>query len=345
MLDKDLGVPIDITWFRSIYVMTDGKSLFHTDVGNDYSINTLAYSSSELASDPIVAVAKADENQIIAFNRYSTEYFLFDPAVDTGTSVLVPVQGKSIRAGIVGTHCKTNLGSVFFIIGGRKEDSPSVHMIQGGQIVSIATRAIDQLISKYTESQLATIVMESRVVDRDELIIIHLPNETLIYNHTVGKAISKLVAWTYVKTGIEVDEPWRGKFGVFDTRVSKWIYGDIKENKLAYLDDQSAAQYGQQSEMVFYTPIISALETFSINQFELKVISGFAPIDLTIMNSYSSDGVTFQQERTSVLSTPHSYSKRYVVRDRYYIRDEFSMKFRITSKYKVAFSSLELEYS
>lgn len=343
--DPDLGFPIDITWFRGIYVMTDGEFLFHTDIVNEFSISPLKYSSSEFSSDKILAVARDDHNQILAFNRYSTEYFYFDASVPSGTSVLVSIPQASNKIGIVGTHCQTLLDGLFFILGGRQNESISVHILNAGQESTIATREIDQLISKYTESQLANVVLESRTVDRDKFLIIHLPGETLLYNHTVGMKIGLEAAWTYVKTGVDVDEVWRAKFGLFDPRAAKWIYGDIKENKLSFLDDKSAAQYGNQVECICYTPIIAELETMSIDEFEIKTIAGFSTSDFTSAFSLSYDGITYGTEYWNEISAEGDYNKRYIARGLGYIRDDFNFKFRFVSTDKMSFAGLKVIYS
>lgn len=343
--DPDLGFPIDITWFKGIYVMTDGESLFHTDIANEFSINPLKYSSSEFASDKILAVARDDHNQIIAFNRYSTEYFFFNANAAVGTSVLQNIDQASNKIGIVGTHCQTLLDGMFFILGGRQEESPSVHILNSGQEVTIATREIDKLISKYTESELSNAVLESRTVDRDKFLIVHLPNETLLYNHTVATKAGNDSAWTIIKTGVDVDEPWRARFGVFDPRASKWIYGDMKENKLGYLDKQCASQYGEQVEGIFYTPIISELESLSINEFEINTIPGYATSDFTAAFSMSYDGVTYGHEYWNSIACSQGYNKRYIARRIGYIRDDFNFKFRFVSKDKMAFNTLTVDYS
>ncbi|QDP52078.1 MAG: putative packaged DNA stabilization protein [Prokaryotic dsDNA virus sp.] len=342
--DPDLGFPIDITWFRGIYVMTDGQFLFHTDINNEFSINPLKYSSSEFSSDRIIAVARNDENQILAFNRYSTEYFYFNANAPSGTSVLQVISGKAIKVGIVGTHCKAELDGVFFILGGRKKESPSIHIMSGGSVTPVATREVDKIISKYTEKELSTAVLESRTVDRDMFLIVHLPHETLLYNHSVGKKLGIDSAWSYVKTGVDTDDPWRGKFGVFDPRVAKWIYGDVLENKLGYLNDEIASQYDEQVECICYTPILS-LETFSIDEFDLDTIPGYSASDFTSAFSMSYDGITYGEEQWNLISVMGGYNKRYVVRNLGYIRDSFNFKFRFVSDEKMAFSGLKVTYS
>ena len=340
--DPELGTPIDIAWFRGIYVMTDGQFLFHTDLVNESSISPLKYSSSEFAPDPIVGVMANDQNQIIAFNRYSTEYFYFNANAPVGTSVLQVIDGKSFSVGIIGRDCKAMLDGAVFILGGRQNESPSIHAINGGQEQTIATREIDKVLSTYTESQLATAYMESRTVDRDKFLIVHLPNHTLLYNHTIAMKYGVDAAWSYVKS--EEDSPWRAKFGVFDPRAAKWIYGDTIENKLGYLDSQSFAQYGAEQEAIIYSPIVPA-ESVSINQVELDTIPGFATDDIQLALSISYDGVTWGQEHWTTISTKYDYNRRYIVRRLGYVRNNFALRFRFQSAFKMAFSGLEVDAS
>lgn len=341
VLDPELGVPIDHDWFRGIYVFTDGESLYHTDIVNEASISPLKYSSSEFAADPIVGVARNDQNQILAFNRYSTEFFFFNPNAAPGTSVLQVISGKAVKSGIVGTHCKAELDGIFFVLGGRKEDSPSVHAVSGGLYTSVATREIDELIGEYTEQELSGVVMESRVVKRDKFVIVHLPNETLLYNHTIAQQLGVSQAWTILKTGVEVDEPWRAKFGVFDPRNAKWIYGDIKENKLGYLNREVAQQYDDQVEQILYSPIVPVKQG-SVNDFEIETIPGYSNSKVTCSFSMSYDGVTYGQEYFNAISTPDNYNTRYIARRLGFVSDDFNFKFRVVSKDKVAFSGLKV---
>ena len=78
--DPDIGFPIDVAWFRGLYVFTDGEFLYQTNltggIAGELTIDPLKFTSSEFASDPIVGVARNDQNQILAFNRYSIEYFV-----------------------------------------------------------------------------------------------------------------------------------------------------------------------------------------------------------------------------------------------------------------------------
>jgi hypothetical protein len=337
--DSDLGVPIDLTWFRGIYVMTDGEYLYSTSLADETEIRQLDYVSSEFSADPIKGLLRTDSNQIVAFNRYSTEFFYFNANSDVNASPLQVIDGKSARIGIVGTHCKCYLDGNVFILGGRKSENPSLHIFNGSGASSIATREINKIISTYSESQLSSVVLEGRTVDGDKFLIVHLPNHTLLYNHTIAQAQGAAAAWTLLKTGD--DGTWRGKYGVFDQRISKWIYGDTKENKLAYLDQKSFAQYDEAQEALIYTPIIPAKRA-SISQIELDTIPGYADPAISVAMSMSYDAVTWGEEHWTVVSKPDNYNDNYIVRRLGYVAQSFSLRFRFISKDKMAFSGLEI---
>jgi hypothetical protein len=334
---ENLGVPIDITWFSGIYVMTDGEYLFNTDLQDETEIRVLDYVSSEFASDPIKGLLRTDSNQIVAFNRYSTEYFYFNANSDVNASPLQAIQGKSNRIGIVGTHCKCFLDGAIFILGGRKDESPSIHILNGANEATIATREIDKILGEYTESELSGAVLEDRTVDRDKFLLVHLPRHTLLYNHTVGQQQGVSAAWTFLKTN--ENDTWRGIYGVFDPRISKWVYGDRLENKLGYLDQQSFAQYDEAQEALIYTPIIPA-KRVSINQVQLDTIAGYSDPAISVAMSMSYDAVTWGEEHWTVVSKPDNYNTNYIIRRLGFVAQSFSLRFRFISKDKMAFSGL-----
>lgn len=340
--DPDVGVPIDLTWFNGIYVLTDGNSLYHTKLANELQIDTLAYTSSEFAADPIKGLIRTDSNEIVAFNRFSTEYFYFNANAPTGASVLQRIDGKATRIGIVGTHCKAFLDGNIFILGGRKEESPSIHALSGGGVATIATREIDKVLAEYDESELETAFMESRTVDRDKFLIIHLPRHTLLYNHTVAQQAGTASAWSYLKTG--QDSIWRARYGVFDARIGKWVYGDIQQDKLATLDSENFAQYDEEQELLFYTPIIPAKQ-MPLDKIELDTIPGFSNGELSAAVALSYDHVGWGSEVWVLTSQKFNYDQNFILRRLGYVARSFSMRFRMVSKDKMAFSGLTVNDS
>ena len=343
-LDSDLGTPIDQTWVDSYYFFTDGEFLYHTDITDETSISPLKFATSEFSPDPTLAVDRTSDNQVIVFNRYSTEYFINRA---TANFAFQRVSNKAIKAGIVGTHCETELEGSFFILGGGKEESPSVHIISSGTYQSIASREVDKLIGQYSEVELSVAVLETRVIDRDKFIVVRLPNETLLCNLTIMKSLGVDSAWTIVKSGIVDETKWRGVNGVFDPRVPAWIYGDNQDSRIGKLDDSIAGQYGEEVEMLFYTPFLD-IERASVTEFEIDTIPGIqlASKDVRAAFSTTTNGLTYGREWWDLISEQYNYETRFIVRrPTGYIRQYVGFKVRVVSEERCAFSNMRVEYA
>jgi len=340
--DSNLGNPIDGTWINGYYFFTDGDFLFHTDIDDETSIDPLKFATSEFSPDPTLAVDKTSDNQVVAFNRYTTEFFV-DRATDN--FAFRRIEGKAVKCGIVGTHCETELQGRFYVMGGGREENVSIHMIAGGAYESIATREVDKLIGQYTEEQLADAILETRVQNQDQFIVVHLPNEVLLCNLTIMKQLGKEYAWTIIKTGVNVDDPWRGVNGVYDPRVSEWIYGDKQNSNIGSLDDSIGSQYGDQVETLFFSPLLK-LEGASIDKLELDTIPGHQTdaSDVKVSLSLTYDGHFYGVEWFALYGQPSKFNTRFILRRLGYVADFVGMKFRSVSTEKVAFTFLRVSY-
>lgn len=339
--DPDLGNPIDITWIDGYYFLTDGEFLYHTDLTDESSIDPLRFATSEFSPDPTLAVDRTSDNQVIVFNRFTTEFFI-NRATDN--FAFQRIQAKAVKCGIVGTHCETELEGVFYVLGGGREEATSVHFITAGLYRSIATREIDKIIATYTEAELEDAVLETRVEDRYRYIIVRLPNHTLLYNKNIAEKYGDESAWTIVKSSILDDGPWRGINGVNDPRVG-WIYGDRISNKIGRLDNTVATQYGESVETVLYGPLIN-LESASIDELELDILPGHQINidDVTTFLSLTYNGITFGKEQTILYGQQFDYNQRFIAYRLGYVRDYFGVKLRTVSPERLAFSSLRIAY-
>jgi hypothetical protein len=341
VVDPDLGSPIDAIWINGVYLFTDGETLFHTQAASETAIDPLTFATSEFSPDRTYGLLKTKQNQAIVFNRYSTEWFS-----DTGSATnfrFRRINGKSIKAGIAGTNCKVELDGQIFILGGRKEESPSIHILTSGNAQTVATREIDKILEGYTESELRQTVMESRVKARSKFMIVRLLRHTLLYNHSIASKHGVKYAWTALKSSIVSDTPWRAINGIFDPRIGKWVYGDLNGSTLGALDSTTNKQYNELSENVFYTPIVK-LEGFSINELEIDTVTGFNNEDVTVFCSTSRDGVSFGAEFSIAYNVKFKYAMRFIKRALGYIRHNIAFKFRVVSDGKTAFSGLRINY-
>lgn len=342
VMDVDLGSPIDITWIDGYYFLTDGEFLYHTDINDESSIDPLKFATSEFSPDPTLAVDKTSSNQVIVFNRYTTEYF---ENRATENFAFRRISGKAIKCGIVGTHCETELEGKFYVIGGGREEAVSVHQFSAGTYTSIATREVDKILSTYNESELESAVLETRVEDQDRFLIAQLPNHTLEFNATIAAKLGKEYAWTIVKSDVVGDTKWRAVNGVYDPRVSSWIYGDNQNTNIGLLDNTVASQYGEQVESLFFSPMVN-MESASIDEIDINTIPGhqFNTDEVTVAVSLTYDGLSYGKEWWALYGEQSHYGVRFILRRLGYVREVIGFKFRCVSTERVSFTMLKVTY-
>ncbi len=377
--DPDLGDPIDATWIDGYYFFTDGENLYHTDIADETQIDPLKFATAEFSPDPTLGVGKTVDNKAIAFGRYSIEYFANRASENFA---FTRIASRALKSGIVGTHCKCEMMNQWFIMGGRKEENVSIHAVGVGSTNKIASREVDKIIGQYSEAELTSAVLEARVEDNYHYLIVHLPNEVLLWNAEVAQAAGTQNAWSILKSDVEGNAPWRAKFGLFEPRLGKWVYGDKIDNTLGILDETVATHYGELAEWLLYTPF-TYLDSLSIDELEIETIPGFAPPpefqriqqytvqcgealaqcgeptaqcgefvirsvpidgdDATVFISLTYNGVTHGSEWTKAYGKSGDYGARFIVRRLGYVSDWVGVKMRGASRSRMAFSRAMLE--
>lgn len=338
--DSDLGNPIDCVWVDGYYFLTDGEFIYHTDITDESVIDPLKFATAEFMPDKSLGLGLTQDDKVIVFGRYSTEYF-----VNAGTEnfAFQRVESRAQKIGIVATHAKCESGGNWYITGGRREDAVSVHILGVGGSQKVSTREIDKIIKQYTEPQLADIRMECRTEDDVSFILVHLPNETLCFNESIAKSMGKNNAWTILKTDVAGDSQYRAINGVFDARLSRWTYGDKLNGNIGKLDDSIFTHYGETVEWLLYTPFIK-LEALSIDELEIETLPGFAGSDdATVAVSLTYDGETYGTEWFQLYGEPNNRSQRFILRRLGYIRDWVGFKFRGATKSRMSFAVLDIQ--
>lgn len=340
--DADLGTPLDCDWIDNYYFLTDGDYLYHTEITNEESIDPLSYATAEFMPDNSLGIMKTQDNKVIVFGRYTLEYFV---NIATADFAFQRIDSRAQKIGIVATHAKTELNGRIYITGGRKDESVSVHLISVGSSEKVATREIDKILSKYTETDLSNMRMESRVENDVSFVLIHLPDEVLCFNESVAQAFGKETAWTILKTDVNGDMPYRAINGVFDPRISKWVYGDKWGATLGTLDNDVSTHYGSIVESIFYTPFMN-LETQSIDSLELETIPGHTSTDdAKVAVSLTYDGLTYGSEWWTLYGAPSAYGERFILNRLGHCDSWVGMKFRTASASRMAFSMLRLTHA
>lgn len=333
--DPDLGNPIDFIWIDGYYFFTDGETLYHTLVTDEEAIDPLDFGVSQFTPDKPKGLGKTQDDKVIVFGRYSTEYFVNDA---TENFAFQRVQSRQVKSGIVATHLKVELNNKWYFVGGNREEGISVHILGVGATQKVATREIEKILAEYTEPELVNAHMESYVIERNSFVKIHLPNHTLLFNETASEKFGINFAWSLLKSDVTGDNPDRSTYPVFDVRVGKWIVGDLLDGRIGYFNNEEATQYGEIIEWILFSPF-AYLDGSSIDELELETISGFtADNDATVFLSLTYDGNFYGAEDTIEYGMINEYGRRFIARRLGYIRDFFSIRLRGATRSRMAFA-------
>jgi len=339
--DADLGSPIDGVWVDSYYFLTDGEYIYHTDITDESSINPLKFATAEFMPDPSLGVAKTQDNKVIVFGRYSLEYFV---NVATANFAFQRVETRAQKIGIVATHAKCESGGSFYITGGRKEEGLGVFVVGIGSSQRVSTREVEKILNTYAEPALSDMRMESVSDDSGSFVIVHLPNETLLFNVTIAKSLGVEYAWTILKTDTYGDLPYRAINGVFDANLGFWIYGDKRDSTIGKRDATVFAHYGENIEWLLYSPLLP-IEGLSINEIELDTIPGHNIVnDATVAISLTHDGYTYSSEWFKLYGTISDYNNRFIIRRLGYVSDMVGFKFRGVTSSRMSFANFRVEH-
>lgn len=338
--DSDLGPVLDVVWVDGYFITTDGQALVQTDLNDPTSVKPLRYGSSEADPDPVKRLLKQRAGEFYAVNRFTIE--LFNNVGGTGFA-FERNEGAQIMRGALGTHCAALYMEQIAALGGGRDEPPMVWIGLNGSTRKLSTREIDTLLLGYSEAQLAASVMEVRAIKNHELLYLHLPDRTLVYDGPASVAVDEPV-WHTLDSGLLAPQAYRARHFVWC--YDKWLCGDPTSAALGQLVDTVSTHYGATIGWEFSTSILYNEGRGAIfHQLELVALPGRVPLGANpvIWTSYSLDGATWSQERTCNAGRQGERGKRLVWFRQGSMRQWRVQKFRGTSDAHLAIARLEVE--
>lgn len=335
--DPDLGTVIDFIWIDGYFVTTDGESLVSTELNDPLSVNPLKYGSSEIDPDPIKAVLKL-RNELIALNRYTIEIF---NNVGGDGFPFTRIDGAQIHRGILGTYCADIFNGKIAFIGSGRNEAPAIYIGLNSDSEKISTREIELVLEQFTEEELASSVVESRISKGVEYLYVHLPNQTWVFDAVSTKVLEELV-WFQLTSSIVGESIFRARNIVWC--YNKWLVGDPISSKYGYLDDTVLTHYGEPTGWEFSAAIIyNNSKSGIVHELELVGLPGRAELnkDPVVWTSYSNDGVVFSVEKALKTGKIGERNKRIRWVQQGMIRNFRIQKFRGTSDTKLSIMRLE----
>ncbi len=335
--DPDLGTVLDVNWIDGFFMTTDGTSLVVTELTDPTAVNPLKYGSSEVDPDPVLAVLKL-RDEAIAVNRYTIELF------DNIGGDLFPfqrIEGAQIQKGAMGTHaCCIFVEAIAFLGGGRNEE-PSIYVGVNAGASKIATHEIDLILRNYTDAELSAVEMEARNDGSHQLLYVHLPDRTLVYDAAASQEAGEPVWFTLTSTVTDF-EKYRARHFVWC--YDKWIFGDTDTANLGTLSKTVSSHWEEQVRWEFGTLIVYNEGMGAIfHELELVGLTGSAALGDTpvLSTSYSVDGEAWSTDRVINAGVTGQRAKRLVWFGQGHMRNWRIQRFQGTSDVHMGFIRLE----
>lgn len=338
--DPDLGRVVDVVYVAGYFLTTDGTSIVVTELADPFSVLPTKYGSSEANPDPILAVDEL-RGEVYAFNRYTIEVFT---NVGGDGFPFAVVKGALVTKGVVGTHAYCNIGDTFVFVGSGFNEAPAVYIMTAGDAAKISSDEVDRILSTFTETELATCVLEVRVDRNKQAVMVHLPDRCLCFD-TLGTKIAGEPIWYPLDSGLMDTAQYRarGLTWCYD----RWNVDDPTSTALGVLDDQVGTHYGVDVGWEFGVPIIyNAGDDAIVHEIELVALSGRVALNAVpvISTSYSRDGVTWSVERPRAAGVRGEFRKRIVWRTQGTISSWRVQRFRGTSEASLSPVRLECRF-
>lgn len=335
--DPDLGVCNDLEWVDGYFMSTDGTYLIVTELADPTVINPLKYGSSEADPDPIVALLKM-RNEIYAVNRNSIETF---QNVGGSFFPFQRVEGALIPRGSIGRDtCCIFMDRIAFL-GGARNEAPAIWLGMNGQSQKLSTREVELILTKYTEAQLATVYMETRVSSAQNLLYVHLPDQTLVFNGVATEILGSPV-WYRLSSSLDGNGVYRARNITW--AENQWMCGDPSSAVFGHFSEDVSSHWGSKVGWEFGTAFLYNQGLGAvIHSLELVALPGRAAFgdDPTIWSSYTLDGLSWSQEKPRTAGKFGETMKRITWLQNGFMRNFRAQKFRGTSDAHISFARLE----
>ena len=337
--DPDLGTVKDMKWIAGYFLTTDGTSLITTDLADPSSVQTTHYGSAEADPDPVQAVDEL-RNEAYAFGRYTVE--VYQNVGGTGFP-FSRVDGAQVGKGAIGTHAYCGLGDTFMFLGSGRGEAPAVYQMVPGNVTKVSTREVDTILLGYTEDQLSTVVMETRVDKNHQHVYLHLPDRCLVYD-TIGSQAAQDPLWHTLDSGVAEPATYRARGLVWC--YDQWNVGDPTSAAVGRMTSAVSSHWGDVVGWEFGTPIVyNNGNPAIVHELELVCLSGRVALDAdpVIWTSYSLDGVTWSMERQARAGRRGERAKRILWRGQGKLQHWRVQRFRGTSDSHLAIARLEAQ--
>jgi hypothetical protein len=286
-------------------ITTDSKKFIVSSINDGLSYNALDFGTAESDPDDIVAPV-VYKNQLFIAGGQTFRAFQNIGGAD------FPFQrtGLFLQKGCYAPYSLVNAQDTFMWVGGGENEGPAIWALNGNSTVKVSTTAIDSLLSKLSDTQVAGIYSWAYASKGAYFIGFALPATTLVYDTTSQR-------WHERKSFLE------GNLGAL--RVSSVVKaynnilcGDIIDGRIGQFDQSVYTEYGNTIvRRVATQPFQNNMQSVFFPSLELTVESGVgneAVVDPQIVLERSKDGKTWSGPIARSIGKIGEYTRRAIWR-------------------------------
>ena len=300
------GAPQFVVFIDGYFlVTTDTKKFIVSAINNGLAYNALDFGTAESDPDDIVAPV-VFKNQLFISGGETFEAFQNIGGAD------FPFQrtGLFLQKGCFSPYSLINAQDTFMWVGGGQNESPAIWGLSGNNTVKISTTAIDSILGRLTETQVAAIYSWVYSTNGAGFIGFSLPSTTLVYDTTSQR-------WHERKSLIS-GSLGGSRIASVVKAYNRILCGDIIDGRIGELDPDVYTEYGNTiSRTIATQPFQNTMLPAFFPSLELTVESGVgnaAVEDPQIVLERSLDGKTWTGAIARGLGKVGEYNRRAIWR-------------------------------
>ncbi len=290
--------------------------------------------SPESDPDNNKAIRSCFGKYVAVFARHTTEYFVL---TGDANNLYSAQKNMECQCGVVATGAVCVFGGAFAAIGSGKRESLAIVLITPSKYQKISTATVDKVLVKYKESELKSALCESITMDNHQLLFVHLPNETLVYDGSQN-------IWFTLKSSIVGDGPYTGRHIIYNHEEGLTI-GDSQTGRMGLLTDAVASQYDNEVEHLLYTPFVkvnAGRGKVPLYDLSLDSIKGYSAKTQRLWISVTLDGRVYGNELLIDYNELFEYTNKVLLSNLGSVEDMIGFKLRWVTKDNVSISGFNV---
>ncbi len=264
-------------------------------------------------------------NDVYAINRHTIEVF------DNVGGDLFPfgrIDGGQVEKGALGTHTACVYLEQIAMLGSGFNEAPGIYLAANASTQKISTQEIDDLLLTFSESQLAKVKLEPRNDRNHQLLYVHLPDRTVVFDGAASEALKQPI-WFVLTSTLAGFEQYRARNMVWC--YDRWLVGDTQSSAVGAYTDAVSSHWGDRVRWEFGTVILyNEAKGAIMHELELVALTGSMDLDVNpqISTSYTLDGLTWSQDRFISAGTIGQRQKRLTWYRQGFLRKWRAQRFR-----------------